>query len=252
MTISPLAGKPAPKEMLVDPARLEREYFERQPDLDDPEQRVSFRNQRASRLVVARLIHRSPYSGHHPSHLRLPAHAGHRWPAVHGTGYARAFRARPAHGARSSRRQSRAHRHSTERRRDSDAGHLTGNPCVQSRAKRASRRRHCHNPVAQPSGGWRLQVQSDSRRSGRSRRDPVDRDPGQQHVTQRQFWCETGGLRRSPQRRNDAAARFCPALRGRSAQHCRYGGHSRRRPQARRRPARWRRRALLGTDQRDL
>ena len=42
MTISPLAGKPAPREMLVDPARLEREYFESQPNLDDPEQRVSF------------------------------------------------------------------------------------------------------------------------------------------------------------------------------------------------------------------
>jgi phosphoglucomutase len=42
MTISPLAGKPAPKEVLVDLARLEREYFERRPDLDDPEQRVSF------------------------------------------------------------------------------------------------------------------------------------------------------------------------------------------------------------------
>ena len=28
MTISPLAGKPAPKEMLVDLARLEREYYE--------------------------------------------------------------------------------------------------------------------------------------------------------------------------------------------------------------------------------
>jgi phosphoglucomutase len=42
MTISPLAGKPAPKEMLVDVVRLEREYFERRPDLDDPSQRVSF------------------------------------------------------------------------------------------------------------------------------------------------------------------------------------------------------------------
>src|SRR6516225_3669889 len=42
MTISPLAGKPAPKEMLIDPARLEREYFERRPDLDDPGQLVSF------------------------------------------------------------------------------------------------------------------------------------------------------------------------------------------------------------------
>ena len=42
MDISPLAGKPAPQEMLVDLARLEREYYERWPDLDDPEQRVSF------------------------------------------------------------------------------------------------------------------------------------------------------------------------------------------------------------------
>jgi phosphoglucomutase len=42
MTISPLAGKPAPKEMLVDVSRLEREYFERRPDIDDPNQLVSF------------------------------------------------------------------------------------------------------------------------------------------------------------------------------------------------------------------
>src|SRR5215471_14788960 len=42
MSISPLAGKPAPKEMLIDPAQLEREYFESRPDLDEPAQRVSF------------------------------------------------------------------------------------------------------------------------------------------------------------------------------------------------------------------
>jgi phosphoglucomutase len=42
MDISPLAGKPAPKEMLIDVARLECEYFARRPDLDDPEQRVVF------------------------------------------------------------------------------------------------------------------------------------------------------------------------------------------------------------------
>ncbi len=41
-TISPLAGKPAPKEMLIDVARLEREYFDRRPDLHDPNQLVSF------------------------------------------------------------------------------------------------------------------------------------------------------------------------------------------------------------------
>ena len=42
MTISPLAGKPAPKTMLVDLARLERAYYERQPDLGNAGQLVSF------------------------------------------------------------------------------------------------------------------------------------------------------------------------------------------------------------------
>src|ERR1700723_2081744 len=42
IAISPLAGKPAPKEMLVDLARLEREYYQRQPDLSDQNQWVSF------------------------------------------------------------------------------------------------------------------------------------------------------------------------------------------------------------------
>jgi phosphoglucomutase len=42
MALSPLAGKPAPKEMLIDPARLEREYYARKPDLADPAQLVSF------------------------------------------------------------------------------------------------------------------------------------------------------------------------------------------------------------------
>ena len=42
MPISPLAGKPAPKALLVDPSRLEREYYERHPDLGNPNQLVSF------------------------------------------------------------------------------------------------------------------------------------------------------------------------------------------------------------------
>ena len=41
-TISPLAGKSASQDMLVDVTRLEREYFERLPDVDDPNQLVSF------------------------------------------------------------------------------------------------------------------------------------------------------------------------------------------------------------------
>jgi phosphoglucomutase len=42
MAISPLAGKPAPKEMLVDVARLEHEYYARRPDVSDATQLVSF------------------------------------------------------------------------------------------------------------------------------------------------------------------------------------------------------------------
>lgn len=40
--LSPLAGKPAPRGMLIDVARLEKEYFERRPELSDPNQLVSF------------------------------------------------------------------------------------------------------------------------------------------------------------------------------------------------------------------
>src|SRR5271165_3982460 len=42
MALSPLAGKPAPQELLIDPAQLERDYYRRQPDLSDPNQKVSF------------------------------------------------------------------------------------------------------------------------------------------------------------------------------------------------------------------
>ena len=40
--VSPLAGKPAPREMLVDIGRLDREYYARKPDVADPTQRVAF------------------------------------------------------------------------------------------------------------------------------------------------------------------------------------------------------------------
>jgi phosphoglucomutase len=39
---SPLAGQPAPPDLLIDPARLEREYYTRVPDVDDSHQLVSF------------------------------------------------------------------------------------------------------------------------------------------------------------------------------------------------------------------
>jgi phosphoglucomutase len=40
--VSPLAGKPAPADVLVDLSRLERDYYERRPDVADPNQMVRF------------------------------------------------------------------------------------------------------------------------------------------------------------------------------------------------------------------
>src|SRR2546421_10247721 len=39
---SPIAGKPAPAELLIDVSRLLSEYHTRTPDLSDPQQRISF------------------------------------------------------------------------------------------------------------------------------------------------------------------------------------------------------------------
>jgi phosphoglucomutase len=42
MATSPLAGKPAPRELLINVGQLERDYYQRQPDAGDPAQRVAF------------------------------------------------------------------------------------------------------------------------------------------------------------------------------------------------------------------
>ena len=42
MALSPLAGKPVPRELLPDLGKINRDYYERRPDLSDPTQLVSF------------------------------------------------------------------------------------------------------------------------------------------------------------------------------------------------------------------
>lgn len=42
MALSPLAGKPAPANILIDVGKLERDYFKQKPDVSDPAQQVSF------------------------------------------------------------------------------------------------------------------------------------------------------------------------------------------------------------------
>ena len=40
--LSPLAGKPAPQDLLIDPHQLEADYYSRKPDVENPLQLVSF------------------------------------------------------------------------------------------------------------------------------------------------------------------------------------------------------------------
>ncbi len=42
MAIHPLAGKPAPSEMLIDVEAVLKAYYERKPNVDDSQQLVSF------------------------------------------------------------------------------------------------------------------------------------------------------------------------------------------------------------------
>lgn len=42
MKVHPLAGKPVPEELLIDVSELEKAYYKRKPDIDDPNQLVSF------------------------------------------------------------------------------------------------------------------------------------------------------------------------------------------------------------------
>jgi phosphoglucomutase len=42
MAIHPLAGKPAPADILIDVGKIEKAYYERRPNIEDPQQLVSF------------------------------------------------------------------------------------------------------------------------------------------------------------------------------------------------------------------
>ena len=75
MALSPLAGKPAPTEMLIDVAALERAYYDRKPDLADPRQRVSFGTSGHRGTPLRRHVHRGPHPGDHAGDLRVPRSA---------------------------------------------------------------------------------------------------------------------------------------------------------------------------------
>ena len=252
MTLSPLAGKPAPKEILVDLARLEREYYARRPDLADPNQLVSFGTSghrgsplhgtftEAHILAITQAIcdYRRSQGTDGPLYMGKDTHA------LSGPAQRTALEVLAANGVE------------TIIQRDDG---VTPTPVI-SRAILVYNRgrtgapggRHRHHAVAQSARGRRLQVQPAQRRPGRHRRDAVGRGARQRAAAGGQCGRQACALRRGHQGGEHAPGRFRPALRRRPAPRHRHGRHPRRRPQAGRGSAGRRRRALLGADQRRL
>ena len=251
MALSPLAGKPAPKELLVDVARSMRAFDSRVPDLDDPAQRVSLRHQRSSRLVAHGGVHTGAHPRDHAGDLRLPARrSGTSGPlflgkdthALSGPAQDAALEVLAA--------QRRRDRLPAGRRLHADAGDLPRDPRAQPRPHGAHRGRHRDHAVAQPAGGRRLQVQPAERRPGRlRRRRRGSRTAPTSCSAKATGTCGASPLASALQAPTTHARDFVAALRRGSAERHRHGGDPRGRTLARRRSARRRRRRLLGADQ---
>ncbi len=133
MAISSLAGKPAPSELLVDLARLERAYYDCRPDVGDPHQLVSFGTSghrgssldgtftEAHILAITQAIceYRSGQGTDGPLYMGKDTHALSAPGAAHRPGSAGGQRRRDHHPAR--------------RWRDPDARHLSRHSRAQPR-----------------------------------------------------------------------------------------------------------------------
>ena len=194
--VSPLAGKPAPREVLVDLTKLERDYYERRPDTGDPNQLVRFGTSGHRGTSLTGTFTEAHILAITQAICDYRRDSRHRRTAVSGKGHARAVGTGPDHRPRSAGGQRRRRDHPARQRRDADAGHLSRDPRLQSRPRRPLRRRHRHHAVAQSSRGRRLQVQPARRRTGRHRRDALDRGPGQRLAQGRQRRGQAGADRR--------------------------------------------------------
>ena len=179
VTISPLAGKPAPKAMLVDLGPARARVLRAQARRRRPDSARQLRHQRPPRLVAAT--------------ARSPRRTSWRSPRRSATtGAARASTARSTWARTRTRCPSPAQRtalevlaaNGVETIIQRDDG-VTPTPVISHAIlvhnrgrKTASGRRHRHHAVAQPAGGRRLQVQPAQRRPGRHRRHRVDRRTG--------------------------------------------------------------------------
>ena len=177
MPASPLAGKPAPPDLLIDADRLVAAYYDLPPRSREPAARGGVRDQRPPRRARGRRLQRGAHPGDHAGDLRAPrARRDHR-AAVSRRRHARGV------GAGAEDARWRCWRRRASRRWSRAEGDYTPTPAL-SRAilsyndgrKDGLGRRHHHHAVAQPAARRRLQVQPAERRPGRQRHHR--RDPG--------------------------------------------------------------------------
>ena len=212
-TISPLAGRPAPKDILVDLGRLERAYYESRPDTTDPTQLVRFGTSG----------HRgSPYSGTFTeAHIAAITQAicdYRRAAGIDGPLYmGKDTHALSAPAQRTALEVLAANGVETIIQQDDGVTptpvDLAGDPHVQPRAHGTSGRRDRDHAVAQSAGGRRVQVQPAERRSGRHGRDRVDPGTGQRSAQRRRRRREAGAVRDSDHGADHAPAGLRPAVR---------------------------------------
>jgi alpha-D-glucose phosphate-specific phosphoglucomutase len=175
-TLSPLAGKPAPPEMLVDVTKLERAYFDTRPDVEDLNQLVHFGT-----------------SGHRGSSLRASFNESHilaitqaicdyrRMQGTTGPLYlGKDTHALSAPAQRTALEVLAANQVETLIQQNDgvtpDASHLASDSRLQPRPKNRFGGWHRRDAFAQSAGGWRFQIQPAARWTSRHTHNQLDRE----------------------------------------------------------------------------
>ena len=165
--LSPMAGKPATKEMLVDVAKSRARILRAQTGCERSEPDGQLRHQRASRHAADGHVHGSAHSGDHAGDLRLPARAR-EWTARCSWGKIRTRLSGPAQTT--ALEVLAANGVETVIQRDDG---FTPTPVISHAILAYNRGRRDHladgiviTPSHNPPRGWRLQIQPDERRSG--------------------------------------------------------------------------------------
>jgi len=193
VALSPLAGKPAPAELLIDVEGLIKEYYAHRPDPGDPQQQVRFGTSghrgtpEEGTFTEAHILAISQAICDYRASVRIsgPLFMGKDSHAVSGPAQRTALEVLAGNGV--------------ETMIQPDDG-FTPTPVIShailcyNRGGRRTRRRYCDHAVSQPTPGWRVQIQS----AHGGLRTPASRAGsrrGQRPASGRQPGGQTGAVR---------------------------------------------------------